>query len=172
LCSEIALHSDEDHTFTCILSSMNLSKWDEWSNTDAAYVATVFLDCVCSHFLHLASNIGGLERAIRSTMKGRALGLGALGFHTLLQTKGLPFGSLEAHFLNSEIFSHIKSQAQRATRDLAKALGEPEWCEGLGVRNTHLMAVAPNTSSALLCGGVSQGIEPLVSNVYSQATAA
>lgn len=172
LCTEIMLHSDEDETYTCVLSSMNLTKWDEWKNTDAVFNSIVFLDCVASEFIELAKEIPGLERAVRGTERGRPLGLGALGFHTLLQTKSIPMDSLDAALLNKEVFSYIRKEAERATTYLAEVLGEPKYCKGLGRRNTHLVAVAPNTSSALLCGGVSQGIEPIVANVYNQPSAA
>lgn len=171
LCVEIALHSDENHTFTCVLSSMNLAKYDEWKNTDAIFVATVFLDCVASEFIQYSKNIPGMENAIRFTEKSRALGLGALGFHTYLQQNMIPFESFEAHMVNNEIFSYMKKEAVRASKWMAVEWGEPEWCKGFGVRNTHLLAVAPNTSSALMCGGVSQGIEPLVAISYNQPTA-
>ena len=172
LCTEIMLHSDEDETYTCVLSSMNLEKWDEWKATDAIFDSIVFLDCVASEFLMLAKEIPGLEKAVRGTERGRPVGLGTLGFHTLLQKKMYPFDSVDAALLNKEIFSHMKQEAERATAYLAEILGEPEYCRGLGRRNTHLLAIAPNTSSALLCGGVSQGIEPIVANVYNQPSAA
>ena len=172
LCTEIMLHSDEDETYTCVLSSLNLTKWDEWKDTDAIFDSIVFLDCVASEFLELAKDIPGLEKAVRGTERGRPLGLGALGFHTLLQQKRIPLDSYAASKLNREIFSRIRSEAERATSYLAETLGEPYYCRGLGRRNTHLVAVAPNTSSALLCGGVSQGIEPVVANVYNQPSAA
>lgn len=172
LCTEIMLHSDEDETYTCVLSSLNLHKWDEWKDTDAVFDSIVFLDCVASEFLRIAEDIPGLEKACRGTRRGRPLGLGTLGFHTLLQSKMIPMDSLDAAKLNEEIFSHIRKEAERATTYLAQELGEPEYCRGLGRRNTHLVAVAPNTSSALLCGGVSQGIEPIVANVFNQPSAA
>lgn len=172
LCTEIALHSDINHTFTCVLSSMNLEKYDEWKNTDAVYVSTIFLDCVCSEFLSIAKNVPSLEPAVLATSKSRALGLGALGFHTYLQNHSIPFESFEAHLINIEIFKSIRNEAERATKWMAEQWGEPEWCIGYGRRNTHLLAVAPNTSSALICGGVSQGIEPVVANLYNQPTSA
>lgn len=172
LCTEITLHSDKDHTFTCVLSSMNLEKYDEWKNTDAIFVSTVFLDCVCSEFISLGKNIPGMGAAILSTSKSRAIGLGALGFHTYLQDHSIPFESFEAHLLNIEIFKGIRNEAERATKWMAKQWGEPEWCVNYGRRNTHLIAIAPNTSSALICGGVSQGIEPVVANLYNQPTSA
>lgn len=172
LCTEITLHSDKDNTFTCVLSSMNLEKYDEWKDTDAVFVSTIFLDCVASEFIALSKNIPGMGAAYNFTTKSRALGLGALGFHTYLQNHSIPFESLEAHMLNVEIFRSIRNEAERATKWMAEKWGEPEWCEGYGRRNSHLIAIAPNTSSALICGGVSQGIEPVVANLYNQPTSA
>lgn len=179
LCSEITLFSsssesgtgEDDLTFTCVLSSLNLAKYDEWKDTDAPFVATVFLDCVASEFIEIGKNIRGMESAVRFTEKSRALGLGTLGFHTYLQQKMIPFDSFDAHLINTEIFEHISKESESASRWLAEKLGEPEWCVGYGVRNTHRMAIAPNLSSALICGGVSQGIEPFYKNAYIQATA-
>lgn len=171
LCSEISLFADEEHTFTCVLSSMNIAKYDEWKDTDAVFWATVFLDCVCSEFIERARNIRGLEKAVRATEKGRALGLGAMGLHTLFQKRGIPFEDIRAFLLNTEIFKHIEEESSRASRYMAEEFGEPEWCEGYGVRNTHLTAIAPNKSSALLMGGVSEGINPDPAIVYSQTTA-
>lgn len=177
LCAEICLFSDGDHTFSCVLSSMNLSKYDEWKETDAAYCATVFLDCNVSEFLSLVEKLSDKERytfekIYRHTNKGRALGLGVMGLHTLMQEKMIPFESMEAVMLNDEIFKFIQSESQRASRDMAVELGEPEWCEGYGVRNTHTNSVAPTMSNSQLSGGVSQGIEPIIANVYQQKTAA
>lgn len=171
LCTEITLFSDEDHTFTCVLSSMNLEKYDEWKHTDAVFVSTVFLDCVASEFLRMARETNGFDKSIRFTEKSRALGLGALGFHTYLQNKMIPIESFEAHMENIQIFQHLDTESLRASQWMAAAWGEPEWCKGYGVRNSHRLSVAPNTSSALICGGNSQGIEPVVANVYNQLTA-
>lgn len=172
LCSEIMLHSDDEHTYTCILAWMNLSKWDEWKDTDAVYVATVFLDCLVSYFLDQAKGLQGMEKAVRMTEKGRAIGLGAGGLHTLFQQKMIPFESTEAYSLNKEVFKHIDEQSLKASQDLAKELGEPEWCKGLGIRFTHRMAVAPTKSTALIYGGVSEGINPDVAFSFTQSTAA
>lgn len=171
LCSEIILFSDKDHTYTCVLSSLNLARWDEMTDEDI-FNAVVFLDCVAEDFIQKAKNIKGLEKAVLFTEKGRALGLGVCGFHTLLQQRELSFGCLETHILNNQIFKRIRKVADEATAYLAKELGEPEWCKGLGRRNTHTLAVAPTMSTALLMGGVSQGIEPIVANVYTQTTSA
>lgn len=172
LCNEIMLHSSEDYTYTCVLSSMNLSMWDQWKDTDAVFVATVFLDCVVSEFLEQAEGVRGLERAIAFTKAGRALGLGACGFHTYLQEHSMPFGSFATHLWNVEVFKHINDQSLEATKYLAKELGEPEWCEGYGVRNTHRMAVAPTKSTALIMGGISEGISPDPAMTYTQLTPA
>jgi len=171
-CSEITLHSDKEHTFTCVLASMNLARYDEWKDTDAVFWAICFLDCVCSEFIEKGKKIKGLEKAIRATEKGRAVGLGAMGLHTLFQKRRIPFEDIQAFLLNTEIFKHIEGEAKRASRWLADRLGEPEWCKGYGVRNTHLLAIAPNKSSALLMGGVSEGINPDPAIVYTQMTAA
>ena len=107
---------------------------------------TIFLDCVASEFIERAENVKGLEAAVRATKRGRALGLGQCGYHTLLQQKMLPFEGLEAHMLSQQIAKHIDDESLRASRDMAIELGEPEWCEGFGVRNTHRIAIAPTKS--------------------------
>jgi ribonucleoside-diphosphate reductase alpha chain len=171
LCIEIELHADEDNTFTCVLGSMNCYFYDEWKDTDAVYTATIMLDCLCSVFIKQGKTIRGLEKAVRFTENGRALGLGLLGFHSYLQNNRIPFESLEAQFKNNEIFKHINEQSLEASKWMAIKLGEPYWCKGFGVRNTHRMAVAPNMSTAVLMGGISQGIEPFVANVFNQGSA-
>lgn len=170
-CMEIELHSDINHSFTCTLSSLNLAKYDEWKNTDTVRIATHFLDCVAEDFIAQARDLPGLERAIRFTKKSKALGLGALGFHTYLQQKGWAFDSMEAHMWNNQVFSEIKRESLKASQEIAKEFGEPLWCRGYGVAHSHLLAVAPNTSSALICGSVSQGIEPFFENTFTQGSA-
>lgn len=172
LCDEITLFADELHTFTCVLSSANVVHFDTIKKTDAIYWMTVFLDCVASEFMSKARNIPGLEKAVRFTESSRALGLGQCGFHTLLQQKMIPFESFEAHMLSQEIAAHIHDESLRASQDLAKILGEPLWCVGTGLRNTHRIAVAPTKSTALLMGGVSEGINPDPAMVFTQTTAA
>ena len=171
LCVEINLMADEDHTFTCVLSSMNYAKWDEWKDTDAIFWATVFLDCVASEFIAKAKDIKGLEKAVLFTQKGRALGLGMCGVHTLFQLKGIPYESLEASFLNKQLAMELGGKAYEASKVLAEQLGEPEWCEGYGVRNTHRTAIAPTKSTALIMGGVSEGINPDPAMAFTQTTA-
>jgi ribonucleoside-diphosphate reductase alpha chain len=172
LCDEITLFADKEHTFTCVLSSMNVARWDEWKGTDAVYWATVFLDCVASELIEMGSNVPGLEKAVNFTKKGRALGLGQCGLHTLLQTNMLSFEGFEAHMLNMDIAAHIDKESLRASKDMAVELGEPEWCKGYGVRNTHRIAIAPTKSTALLMGGVSEGINPDPAMSFTQMTAA
>lgn len=171
LCVEIALPQDIDHTFTCVLSSLNLTRWDDFKR-DTIFWSVAFLDCVVSEMLKQAKDIRGLEKAVRFTEKSRALGLGALGFHSYLQSKMIPFDGLHAHIYNNVIFSEIEKKSLAATKKLGNIYGVPEWCEGTGQRNATVNAIAPNMSSAVLAGGVSQGIEPMVSNCFNQKTAA
>lgn len=171
LCVEINLMSDSDHTFTCVLSSMNYAKYDEWKDTEAIVYATLFLDCVASEFIEKASGINGLEKAVRATEKGRALGLGMCGLHTYFQLKGIPYESLDASFLNSKLTKELHDKSYAASHVLSKILGEPEWCKGYGLRNTHRTAVAPTKSTALIMGGVSEGINPDPAMAFTQTTA-
>lgn len=168
LCTEIFLHSDSEHSFSCVLSSMCGHTFDEWKNTDAVFTATVFLDCIAQDLIERGSKVKGLERVVRFTKKSRALGLGLLGFHSYLQQHMIPLDDLRARFHNKIIFEHIQKESLRASQHMAKWLGEPQWCKGTGLRNTHRLAIAPNTSSAFFSGGQSQGIEPLVANVFTQ----
>jgi ribonucleoside-diphosphate reductase alpha chain len=171
LCNEISLMCDKDHTFTCVLSSMNLAKWDEWKDTDAVYYATIFLDAVCQEFLNKAKNIKGLEKAIAFTKKSRALGLGVAGYHTYLIDSGIPFNSFQAQHFNRTMSKKLKDDSLRASQWLAGVWGEPEWCKGYGVANTHRLAIAPTKSTALIMGGVSEGINPVVAYVFTQRSA-
>jgi ribonucleoside-diphosphate reductase alpha chain len=170
ICSEIVLHTDEQHSFVCCLSSLNLAKYDEWKDTDLVYTATVFLDGVLEEFIQRAKNMKGFENSVRSAERGRALGLGVLGWHTYLQQKGLPFEGLQAQFETRKIFSQMKIESERASRDLASEYGEPLWCKESGFRNTHLRAVAPTVSNSKLSGNVSSGIEPWAANVFTEQT--
>ena len=171
ICSEITLHTDESHSFVCCLSSLNFAKYDEWKDTDLIYTATWFLDGVLSEFIQRAKNMKGFDNSVRSAEKGRALGLGVLGWHTYLQRKGISFEGLTAQFETRRIFSQLKIESERASRDMASELGEPLWCVGSGMRNTHLRAIAPTVSNSKLSGNVSAGIEPWPSNVFTEQTA-
>ena len=171
ICSEITLHTDENHSFVCCLSSLNLAKYDEWKDTDLIYTATWFLDGVLEEFIQRAKYMRGFENSIRSAEKGRALGLGVLGWHTYLQEKNIPFDSMPAQFETRKIFSQLKIESERASRDMAREYGEPLWCSGTGMRNTHLRAIAPTVSNSKLSGNVSAGIEPWAANVFTEQTA-
>lgn len=171
ICTEITLHTDPEHSFVCCLSSLNLARWDEWCKTDLGGLAVHFLEGVLSEYIEHGSGVKGLENSIRSAVKGRAIGIGVLGWHSLLQRRMFAFDSLQAMMLNGEVFRTIRRQADVATRALAAELGEPEWCQGTGTRHTHLLAIAPTVSNSIIAGGQSAGIEPLAANVYHQKTA-
>ena len=171
ICSEITLHTDENHSFVCCLSSLNLAKYDEWKDTNLIYDATFFLDGVMEEFIQRAKGLRGFENSVRSAQKGRALGLGVLGWHTYLQEKGIPFEGLLSQFETRKIFSQIKIESERASMALAETYGEPLWCVGTGMRNTHLRAVAPTVSNSKLSGNVSPGIEPWAANVFTEQSA-
>ena len=172
LCCEIMLFNDEDHTYSCVLSSMNVAKYNEWKETDAAFWALIFLDCVASEFIEKAKDIPGLEKTVRFTEKSRALGLGLAGLHTLFMQEGLAFESFGAHMLSQEIQAKLWDDSLKASQELAIELGEPEWCKGYGVRNSHRLANAPTKSTALIMGGISEGINPSPAMCYTQLTAA
>jgi ribonucleoside-diphosphate reductase alpha chain len=171
ICSEITLHTDESHSFVCCLSSINLAKYDEWKDTDLIYTSTWFLDGVLEEFIQKAKYMSGFTNSVRSAEKGRALGLGVLGWHTYLQEKGIPFEGLLAQYETRKIFSQIKLESEQASRDMAREYGEPLWCIGTGMRNSHLRAIAPTVSNSKLSGNVSAGIEPWAANVFTEQTA-
>ena len=158
--TEIMLHSSDDLTYSCILSSLNLTHWDKIKESNSAFIATVFLDCLCSEFIQKSAGIKGLEKVREFTIKGRAIGLGVMGFHTYLQSKMIPYVGLEAQYLSMDIAEHLQKESLRASQWLAKEYGEPEWCKGYGVRNTHRTAYAPTKSTSLLMGGVSESWFP------------
>ena len=171
ICSEIVLHTDENHSFVCCLSSLNLSNYDEWKNTNLIYDATWFLDGVLEEFIQKAKYRKGFENSVRTAEKGRAVGLGVLGWHTYLQQRGIAFEGLEAQYETRNIFSQIKNESEKASRDLAEEYGEPLWCRDTGFRNTHLRAVAPTVSNSKLAGGISAGIEPVPANIWTDQSA-
>jgi ribonucleoside-diphosphate reductase alpha chain len=171
LCNEIMLHSSKDYTYTCVLASMNDELFDEWQGTDAVFTAIVFLDAVCQEFIERAKNIPGLEKAVAFTKNSRALGLGQCGLHSYMQKKMVAFESFEAHMLNNKIAKYIQDEAIKASEWLASVWGEPKWMKGYGRANTHLIAIAPTKSTALIMGGVSEGISPDTAMVYTQKSA-
>ena len=169
LCSEITLPTNEERTAVCCLSSVNLEEYDEWSN-DPNFIPDLvrMLDNVITYFIAHAPN--ELEKARFSAEKERSIGLGAMGFHAYLQRHNIPFESAMAKGRNMAMFWHIKSAAETASRTLAVERGEAPDAEGTGMRNCHLLAVAPNASSSIICGNTSPSIEPYRANAYSQKT--
>jgi ribonucleoside-diphosphate reductase alpha chain len=172
LCVEVVPVLQEDETFTCVLSSMNCLYKDLWGSEDTVYNSFIFLHCVALNFIDIATDIQGLEKAVRYTKNHMSLGLGLLGFHSYLQKNNIPFESLDAQFVNSEIFKYIENETLRASEHLAKVFGEAPITEGCGIANALRIAIAPNLSSALICGGISQGVEPIYKNAYIQHTSA
>jgi len=178
LCTEIMLPSDHNWSFVCVLSSINVLHYDKWKDTDAVETMIYFLDAVITEFLEkldIYKNSENrddqqtflfMERAYNFSKENRALGMGVLGWHSLLQSKMLPFDSQGAYDLNSEVFKYIQARSHVASKNLAEKFGEPELLKGYGRRNTTLNAIAPTTSSAFILGQVSQGIEPIWSNIY------
>lgn len=171
ICSEITLYTDELHSFICCLSSLNLVRFDEWKDSNLVALTVKFLNGVLNEFIDRAKNIPGFERVVRSALKGRAIGIGVLGWHTLLQQKGHSFDSFEAMMLNAQVFRTINENAISASQEMAKIHGEPEWCKGTGMYNTHLVAIAPTRSNSIISGDVSPGIEPIIANAYTDKTA-
>ena len=177
ICSEISLYTDELHSFICCLSSLNLARWDEWKDYKFENGMTLpeltcwFLEGVLQEFIDRAKNIKFMENTVRSASKGRAIGIGVLGWHTLLQSKNLPFVGIQASSLTRIISEFIETEALKASRDQAEMYGEPEWCKGTGLRHSHHLAIAPTVSNAHISGGVSPSIEPIPANVYNLKTA-
>ena len=166
LCSEIFLPNNKDESFVCNLASMNLETWDEWKDTDAVQVMIHFLDAVMSEFIDKTENDKYMKAPRNFAINHRALGLGVLGWHSLLQKKNIAFESMDAKFLNVEVWKFIRSESDKATCDLANKFGEAPLLKGYGRRNTTTLAVAPTTSSSFILGQVSPSVEPLNSNYY------
>jgi ribonucleoside-diphosphate reductase alpha chain len=168
LCTEIFLSSEEDESFVCDLSSLNLVKWDEIKETDAIETLVYFLDAVMSEFIEKTRGVKFMEAPHNFAVRQRALGVGVLGWHTYLQSQRIAFESIIAKATNNEIFVKIKDKCDRATRELAELFGEPELCKGYGIRNATTMAIAPTTSSSFILGQVSPSVEPLNSNYFTK----
>ena len=178
LCTEIMLPTNEKWSFVCVLSSLNVLHYDKWKNTDAVETMVYFLDAIITEFLEKLEVYRDspdredqqtflfMERAYNFAKENRALGLGVLGWHSLLQSKMLPFNSPESFKINNEVFKLIKEKSYKASKELAVQFGEPLSLKGYGRRNATLNAIAPTTSSAFILGQVSQGIEPTWSNIY------
>lgn len=171
LCSEIALMSDKDHSFTCVLSSMNITKYEEWKDTYTVQIATIFLDAVISDMLIKAKTEDGFERVVAFTEKSRAIGLGLLGLSSYYQAQSWAFGNFQSVMFNQALLKHLDRETLTASKLLAKEVGEPEWMEGYGERFSHRLALPPTKSTAIIMGGISEGTAPVYANVYEQDTA-
>ena len=168
LCSEIFLHSSEEESFVCCLSSLNLLEWDEIVKTDAIETLVYFLDAVMEEYIQKTEDIPYMKASHNFAKRQRALGVGVLGWHSFLQSKLIPFEGMEAKFINTEIHKTIREKADSATKELSVLLGEPPHLEGYGRRNMTTMAIAPTTSSSFILGQVSPSIEPLNSNYFTK----
>jgi ribonucleoside-diphosphate reductase alpha chain len=166
LCSEIMLPNSSDESFVCDLSSMNLERWEEWKDTDAVETMIWFLDAVMTEFINKTENVKFMEAPRKFAINHRAVGLGVLGWHSLLQSKMIAFESMQAKLLNTTIWKTIRQRSDDASKSLASVYGEPELLKGYGRRNTTTLAVAPTTSSSFILGQVSPSIEPLESNYF------
>jgi ribonucleoside-diphosphate reductase alpha chain len=166
LCQEIMLSSDAETSFVCCLSSVNLLHYEDWRSTDFIETMIYFLDSVMSEFISKARSYPSMERAVKFAEEQRALGLGVLGYHSMLQSKGIPIESMEAKYLNSSIFKNIRVKADLATEELGKMFGVPLMLQGTNRRNVTTMAIAPTKSSSFILGQVSMGIEPIKSNYF------
>jgi len=171
LCSEITLTATEDQSFTCVLASMNVAKYDEWKDTKAVEIATVFLDTVIEDMLIKAKQEPGFEKVIKFTEGWRAIGLGLMGQATYFQEKSIVFGDLQSIMLNQIIVKQLNERTHEVSKWLAKEIGEPEFLKGYGERFSHRIAIAPTMSTAIIMGGVSDGINPIIANSYEQDTA-
>lgn len=170
LCSEILIPHDANHTVVCCLSSVNMAKYDEWKDEESfLFNCYLFLDCIMQDFINNAKGKVGFDNAVRFAEKSRSLGLGCLGFSTYLQEKNIPFCSLQSRGIINQVGKKLVEAGDYYNKIAGKVFGNPEWCDEN--RNLTLRAIAPNTTSALICGGVSQGIEPIVANVYVQKSA-
>jgi ribonucleoside-diphosphate reductase alpha chain len=166
LCAEIFLSTRNDASFVCNISSINAVHFDEWKDTDLIWVMMAFLDTVTTEYIAKTNGIQFMEAPNKFAREQRAVGLGILGWHSLLQSKSIAFESFEAKMLNVQLFKTINEKSLAASKDLAARYGEPEMLKGYGERMTCRLAVAPTTSSSFILGQVSQGIEPQNSNYY------
>lgn len=168
LCAEIMEYTDDSKSFVCCLSSLNALHYDEWKNDMAVRVMTTFLDAVYSEFIEKAKDIPFMEKAVRFAREHRSIGIGVLGYHSYLQSKGIPFESIQARMINKEMFRIINAQSRSHSMFLSTFFGEPEVLKGHAQRHSTRMAVAPTTSSSFILGQVSPSIEPLQSNYFTK----
>lgn len=173
MCSEIALPNNNLESFVCNIMGMNLEYYDEWRGTDAVETAIYFMDAMMTDFINKNRDVPMMEKSVRFAERHRAMGLGASGYHTYLQSRGIAFESLEAKMLNNQIFSYISKEAYKASEKMAEEFGKPEILSSdkYNRRHTTLLAIAPNTSSSFIMGQQSQSIEPLISNFYTRDVA-
>jgi ribonucleoside-diphosphate reductase alpha chain len=179
LCNEIFLPSSLDESFVCCLLSMNVATFDAWKDLKingfgAVETAAYVLDAVMTEFIIKAKKLGRpMERAVKFAERHRALGIGAMGLHDYYQSKGVPFVGLMANSFTRQIFGHIRTESQKASKDMADEYGACEVNKEFGIhmRHTTTMALAPTTTNALIAGGISQGIEPHASNAYIKTVA-
>lgn len=169
LCNEIHLPTSDDRTAVCCLSSLNLEYYDEWKNTNIIRDLIRMLDNVLEYFIENAPD--SIERARFSAKMERSIGLGAMGFHSLLQHHGVAWESERAREINKVVFEHIRSEATLETELLAEERGAYPDGEMSGRRNAHLLAIAPNASSGVILS-TSPSIEPLKANAYTHRTRA
>jgi ribonucleoside-diphosphate reductase alpha chain len=169
LCSEITLPTAKDRTAVCCLSSVNLEYFDEWKDNPQFIEDLVrMLDNVLEHFIQKAPDY--MWRAVNSARCERAIGLGAMGLHSYFQKRAISMDSPMSKSINEYIFKHIHNEAQAANKKLGAERGSPADMEGTGLRHSHVIAIAPNASSSVICGGTSPSIEPLRANAFSQKT--
>ena len=177
ICSEITLYTDPLHSFICCLSSLNVARWEEWkeykfdNGMSLPELTCWFLEGVLQEFIDRAKNLKFMENTVRSAIKGRAIGVGVLGWHTFLQDNNIPFVGIQANAMTRKIFGFIQEEVLKASRNQRFEYGEPEWCKGTGLRHTHHTAIAPTVSNAIISGGVAASIEPIPANVYNLKSA-
>ena len=170
LCAEIMLPCDEETSFVCNLSSVNLLFYDEWRNTSFVQEMIYFLDSVLTEYIEKIKFLD-MPRALNAAKKWRAIGLGTLGYHSYLQAKNIPFESEKARALNKEIHEYISEESKKASKEMARTYGEPEGMKDTGMRHLCLNAIAPTTSSSIILGQVSPSIEPWESNYFENDNA-
>jgi len=171
LCTEIMLPANEEESFVCNLSSLNLSTYDEWKDTDWIETMIYFLDTVMDEYIEKTEGVMFMDRANRFAKNWRALGLGVLGYHTALQDRMIPFESQAARDFNIEVHKLLQEQSYAASRKMAEEYGEAEGMKGTGQRHLTLNAIAPTTSSSIIFGQVSQSIEPWEGNIFENDNA-
>ena len=168
ICSEIVLHTDEEHSFICCLSSLNLFKWDEWKDTDLPKIASLFLNGVLEEFIQKAKGKKWLEKSVRSAIKGRAIGIGALGWHSLLQSKMMKFSGFQTMTLNNDIWKEIRKGAEEGSKLLVKEGAiQGKWTKGTDKFNSHLIAGAPTRTNSTIAGDLSAWCEPYTGNAFN-----